>query len=114
LRVEVAATPEEHWRGLSDRREVAPGTGMLFVYPDEARRSFWMKDTLVPLTVAFLNGDGRVTQMEDMTPLSLVPHASREPARYVLEVPKGWFEEMGVEVGDGVEFGEELRRRLSE
>lgn len=113
LQVEVAATPEERTRGLSGRREVPAGTGMLFLYRDEARRSFWMKDTLVPLTVAFLDSEGRIVQMEDMVPLSEEPHTSRAPVRYVLEVPRGWFERVGVEVGDRVEFGEELRRRFA-
>ncbi len=119
LQVEVAATPQEHRRGLSGRREVAPGTGMLFVYSQEESkrsetplRSFWMKDTLVPLTVAFLNGEGGITQMDDMTPLSLASHESREPVRYALEVPQGWFEESGIEVGDRVVFSEALQRRL--
>lgn len=112
LQVEVAATPEEHRRGLSGRREVAPGTGMLFVYSEEELRSFWMKDTLVPLTVAFVNGEGGITQMDDMTPLSLASHESREPVRYALEVPQGWFEESGIEVGDRVVFSESLQRRL--
>lgn len=114
LQVEVAVTPEEHRRGLSGRREVAPGTGMLFVYSQEELRSFWMKDTLVPLTVAFLNGEGGITQMDDMTPLSLASHESQEPVRYALEVPQGWFEESGIEVGDRVVFSEALQRRLAE
>jgi uncharacterized membrane protein (UPF0127 family) len=112
LLVEVAATEEARERGLSGRAEVPSGTGMLFVFPDEAVRSFWMKDTLVPLSVAFLDREGRITQMEDMTPLSEEAHRSREPARYVLEVPQGWFTKMGITVGDQVVFGETLRRRL--
>ena len=112
LRVEVATTAEEQRRGLSGRREVPAGTGMLFLYPDEAQRTFWMKDTPVPLTVAFLDSRGRIAQMEDMVPLSEEPHTSRAPARYVLEVPRGWFGQAGVEVGDRVEFGEDLGRRF--
>jgi len=114
LQVEVAATREERRRGLSGRWEVPSGTGMLFVFPDEARRTFWMKDTLTALSVAFLDEEGLVTQMEDMTPLSETPHTSREPARYVLEVPRGWFQEVGIEVGDRTVFGDALERRLGE
>ena len=114
LQVELAATDAERERGLSGRSEVPRGTGMLFVYPDEARRTFWMKDTLVPLSVAFMDSHGRITQIDDMTPLSEAPHTSRGPARYALEVPRGWFQEMGVEVGTRVEFGEDLRQRVTD
>jgi len=114
LQVEVAATPQERRRGLSRRPEVASGTGMLFVFPDEARRTFWMKDTPAPLSLAFLDGEGYITQMEDMVPLSETPHTSYAPVRYVLEVPRGWFREMGVEVGDRIVFGEALEKHLRE
>jgi len=114
LLVEVAVTAEARERGLSGRPEVPRGTGMLFVFPAEAIETFWMKDTLVPLTVAFLDRKGRITQMEDMTPLSEEAHTSREPTRYVLEVPPGWFAEMGIKVGDQAVFGETLRRRLQQ
>jgi hypothetical protein len=112
LLVEVAATEEAREQGLSGRAEVPRGSGMLFVFPDEDVRSFWMKDTLVPLSVAFLDRDGRITQIEDMAPLSEESHKSRQPARYALEVPQGWFAEMGIKVGDRAVFGETLRRRL--
>lgn len=111
LRVEVAATPEERQVGLSGRSEVPAGTGMLFVSPEPAKLSFWMKDTQVPLTVAFLDGEGRITQMEEMTPGSEQLHTSLTPVRCALEVPRGWFRQVGVEVGAQVEFSEELRRR---
>ena len=114
LQVEVAATLEERRRGLSGRREVPNGTGMLFVFPDQAQRTFWMKDTPTALSLAFLDLDGLVTQMEDMAPLSETPHTSRDPAEYVLEVPRGWFQEMAIEVGDRVVFSDALERRLRE
>jgi hypothetical protein len=114
LLVEVAATAEAHERGLSGRSEVPAGSGMLFVFPAEDIRSFWMKDTPAPLSVAFLDQHGRITQIEDMAPLSEDAHKSWQPARYVIEVPQGWFTEMGIKVGDRAVFGETLRRRLQE
>ena len=75
---------------------------MLFVYPDERERSFWMKDTLIPLSIAFMDSEGRIVDIQDMKALDDAPphYTSAEPARYALEVNEGFFDERGVEVGD--------------
>jgi hypothetical protein len=75
---------------------------MLFVYPDERVLSFWMKNTLIPLSIAFIASDGRIVDLQDMKPLDDDPphYVSAEPARYALEVNKGYFEKHGIKVGD--------------
>jgi len=110
LLVEVAATTGERERGLMYRQELPAGTGMLFLYPDDRRRNFWMKNTPVPLSIAFIDGSGQITQIEDMVPLSEEGHISTEPVRAALEVPRGWFRDVGVQVGDRLTFGEALRK----
>jgi uncharacterized membrane protein (UPF0127 family) len=75
---------------------------MLFVYPEERELSFWMKDTLIPLSIAFMDSEGRIVDIQDMRALDDEPphYNSAEPAQYALEVNKGFFDEHGVEVGD--------------
>jgi uncharacterized protein len=79
---------------------------MLFVFPDEEVRSFWMRNTLIPLSIAYIDSEGRIVDIQDMKPLDdEEPHyVSAEPARYALEVNKGFFDERGVEVGDRAEL----------
>jgi uncharacterized membrane protein (UPF0127 family) len=77
---------------------------MLFVFESETTRSFWMKDTLIPLSVAYLDSEGRIIDIQDMQPLDETSHPSAEPAQYALEVNQGFFEERGVEVGDTAEL----------
>lgn len=95
--VPVAATIPQMARGLSSREDVGPG--MLFSWPDDAARVFWMKDTPVALSVAFLDSAGVVLQIEHMEPESEVFHWSRLPAREGLEAKQGDFERLGIEVG---------------
>ena len=82
------------------RKEVRDGEGMLFVFESDRKLAFWMKDTLVPLTIAYAASDGRILEFHDMTPLSLAPIESSRAARYALEVPQGWFSRVGVAAGD--------------
>ena len=79
---------------------------MLFVYADEEARSFWMKNTLIPLSIAYIDSEGRIVDIQDMNPLDDEPphYVSAEPARYALEVNQGFFEERGVKVGDKAEL----------
>lgn len=105
LRVEIAADDASRSRGLMGREVLPAGTGMLFVYPDSAVRAFWMKDTPLPLDIAYLDGSGRVIDIQTMTPFSLEPHRSAAPARYALEVPAGWFAAHGVAPGAAAELG---------
>jgi uncharacterized protein len=102
VRVEIADSPEEQATGLMNRTALAEDRGMLFVFPDEEVRSFWMKNTLIPLSIAYMDSEGRIVDLQDMKPLDdEEPHyVSAEPARYALEVNKGFFDENGVEVGD--------------
>lgn len=108
ITVEVALTNAHRMRGLMFRKSLGPDEGMLFVYPSEETLCFWMKDTYVPLSVAFIRGDGWITQIEDMMPLDLVTHRSRMRCKYALEMPQGWFARNGVKVGDTVKIPHEL------
>ena len=106
VRVEIADEPEEQATGLMNRTALGEDQGMLFVFPSEEDRSFWMKDTLIPLSIAYMNSEGRIVDIRDMKALDDDPphYDSAEPARYALEVNKGFFDERGVEVGDSTEL----------
>jgi uncharacterized protein len=108
VRVEIADDASERARGLMHRTALAENRGMLFVFPDEEVLSFWMKNTLIPLSVAFIDSEGRIVDIQDMKPLDDEPpsYVSSEPARYALEVNQGFFEEHGVKVGDRAELPE--------
>lgn len=99
VHAEVARTSEERARGLSGRDSLPEHRGMLFVYEDEAVRSFWMRDTRIPLDIAFLDASGRVVDIQSMEPMSRRFHDSGAPAAYALEVERGWFRRHGVRVG---------------
>jgi len=98
----VARTEEQRALGLMHRAELGPDEGMLFVCDESAVQSFWMKDTPVALSIAFLDDDGVILHIDHMEPHSLDSHSSEHPVRYVLEVPQGWFDERGIAVGDQV------------
>jgi uncharacterized membrane protein (UPF0127 family) len=84
-------------------RETLPEDhGMLFVFPNERVLTFWMKDTPLPLSVAFADAGGRIVRIADMEPMSATPVSSGAPARYALEMNRGWFEKRGVFVGDAL------------
>jgi uncharacterized membrane protein (UPF0127 family) len=102
LNVEVAATSDQRAAGLMFRDALGANDGMVFVYPDDAPRSFWMKDTRVPLSIAYVDSTGTIVKISDMTPLSTAPVPSLYPARYAIEVNQGWFTANKVEVGDKV------------
>ena len=102
VRVEVADNASEHARGLMYRTTLAENRGMLFIFEGEQKPSFTMKNTLIPLSIAFIGSEGRIVDIQDMKPLDDDPpsYVSAEPAQYALEVNQGFFEERGVEVGD--------------
>jgi uncharacterized protein len=108
VRVEVADNIFEQARGLMDRTMLGENRGMLFVYPEERELSFWMKNTLIPLSIAFIDSESRIIDIQDMKPLDDEPpsYVSAEPAKYALEVNQGFFEERGVKIGDRVELPE--------
>ena len=105
VRLEVAADPAARARGLMDRTEVPEGTGMVFLYPRDVAEAYWMKNTLVPLSIAFVAADGRVVSVAEMTPCRADPCPSYPPAgpyRYAVELRAGAFEAAGVGAGDMV------------
>ena len=100
--VEIADAPDEQQTGLMGRPALAEDSGMLFVFNDEQQRSFWMRDTLIPLSIAFIDSQGRIVDIQDMQPLDETPHLSAAPAQYALEVNQGFFTGRGIQVGDTV------------
>jgi uncharacterized membrane protein (UPF0127 family) len=105
VRLEVAADPAARASGLMGRAEVPEGTGMVFLYPGDVAEAYWMKNTLVPLSIAFVAADGRVVSVAEMTPCTADPCPSYPPAgpyRYAVELPAGAFEAAGVGAGDKV------------
>ena len=109
LWVEVAATPEVRARGLMDRDRLPPTRGMLFLFPRSERQTFWMRNTRIPLDIAFIDAAGIITQIETMAPQSERTYASRRPVRYALEVNRGWFRAHGVGVGDALRLPPDVR-----
>jgi uncharacterized protein len=97
---EVARTEIERNRGLMFRKSLAAGKGMVFDFETDQRVSFWMKNTTLPLSVAYLGSDGTIYQILDLTPLSEEPRPSERSVRYALEVPQGWFSQVGLKEGD--------------
>jgi uncharacterized membrane protein (UPF0127 family) len=109
LDVEVAATDAARQRGLMFREALPAGRGMLFVFRTNRSLSFWMRDTLVPLDLAFADEEGRIFQIERMAPQSDEPRSSRRPARYALEAPAGWFAEHGLQPGARMTIPDSIR-----
>jgi len=109
LFVEVARTTQQRRVGLSQRKRLRPDGGMLFILPRKDRPSFWMKDTYVPLDIAFLADDGAILQIEQMIPLSTDPITSKHRIRYALEVSGRYFADHGVHVGDRIVFPPEIK-----
>lgn len=102
---EVAFRPEQRQKGLSGRTRLGKQEGMLFVWLDSGVRGMWMKDTLIPLSVAFMNAKGKILNIERMKPLRRHPvHRSKGPARFALEVNRGWFARNGIRAGDRCRF----------
>jgi uncharacterized membrane protein (UPF0127 family) len=99
IRAEVAQTDAQRAIGLMHRREMALQDGMLFVFDQPAVQCFWMKNTLLPLSIAFLADDGTVVNIAEMKPQSLDSHCSSQPVRYALEMNQGWFAKRGVKPG---------------
>jgi len=105
LTVELATTPTSRGCGLSHRGELPQDQGMLFIFSDRRPRSFWMKDTFIPLSIAYLDDSGQIFSIQDMVPLQTdEQYPSLHPAAYALEVNRGWFSRHGIVVGDVVEM----------
>ena len=97
--VEIAATEDARMRGLMYRTELGQDAGMLFLYSEIGYYAMWMKNTRIPIAVAFIDERGRILNIEEMAPETLEPHASRGPAKYSLEMNGGWFARRGVVPG---------------
>ena len=94
-----AADGEQRAIGLMHRSSMATNQGMLFVFEAAGVQCFWMKNTLIPLTAAFVADDGTIVNLEDMKPQTTEPHCSLKPVRYVLEMNQGWFGKKGIKAG---------------
>lgn len=104
---QVAQTPDQRSIGLMYRTEMPPHEGMLFVFEQPATQCFWMKNTLLPLTAAFVADDGTIVNLADMKPQTTDAHCSLQPVRFVLEMHQGWFAKKGLKAGSrlaGVAF----------
>jgi hypothetical protein len=99
IRAEVARTPLQTQTGMMFRTEMAQHEGMLFVFDTPGPRCFWMKNTLLPLSIAFIADDGRIVNLADMQPQSEQSHCSAEPVRFALEMNQGWFAKRGIKPG---------------
>lgn len=99
IKAEVADTDEKRQIGLMLRKEMAQHEGMLFVFDEPAIHCFWMKNTLVPLSIAFLADDGSVVTIADMAPQTTDSHCPAKPVRYALEMNRGWFAKRGIKTG---------------
>ena len=99
IRAEVAQTPEERSIGLMFRKTLGTNDGMLFSFEQPGVQCFWMKNTLLPLSVAFVADDGSIANIEAMKPQTLDSHCSIKPVRFVLEMNNGWFAKRGIKPG---------------
>jgi len=99
IEAEVAHTQQTRMTGLMNRRAMAPQRGMLFVFDEARTHCMWMKNTFIPLSVAFLDDAGRIINVEDMQPHSEDNHCAAKPARYALEMNIGWFRQRHLGAG---------------
>ena len=99
IRAELARTPDERSIGLMFRQTMATNEGMLFAFELPSQQCFWMKNTLLPLSAAFVADDGSIVNIEDMKPQTLDSHCSAKPVRFVLEMNQGWFAKRGLKAG---------------
>lgn len=102
LKVEIARTPEETRRGLKFRQSLPRDEGMFFVFDEEEQRSFYMRDTRVPLSIAFIKSGGVIESIADMIPLDERSVSSAGPVKFALEAKRGWFDDNGIGPGDKV------------
>jgi uncharacterized membrane protein (UPF0127 family) len=99
IRAEVAADMSTRSRGLMFRKSLAPNAGMVFVFDEASQHCMWMKNTLIPLSVAFLDDGGTIINIENMAPQTEDTHCAARPARYALEMDRGWFSARGIKPG---------------
>lgn len=99
IKTELAITPEQQATGMMFRREMGTHEGMLFVNDEPAKRCFWMRNTLLPLSIAFVADDGTIVNIAEMEAQSDTSHCSAKPVRFALEMNKGWFAKRGIQAG---------------
>jgi uncharacterized membrane protein (UPF0127 family) len=99
IRAEVAADFASRATGLMYRKQMPSNAGMLFIFDEPSEQCMWMKNTLIPLSVAFMDDNGAIVNIEDMQPQTLDSHCARRPARYALEMNLGWFAARGIKPG---------------
>ena len=99
MKVEIVDTDPQRYKGLMFREKLGRDEGMLFIYDEPAYQSMWMKNTLIPLSVAFLDDGGAIINVEDMQPQTEDSHCASRPARYALEMNRGWFAARGIKPG---------------
>jgi len=99
IRAEVANTVESRTQGLMFRKYLGPNEGMLFVFPRAEPHCFWMKNTLIPLSIAFLDSEGKIVSTDEMKPMTENTHCAAAPAKFALEMSSGWFGAKGLKPG---------------
>jgi uncharacterized membrane protein (UPF0127 family) len=99
INAQVAQTPEQRSTGLMFRKDMSQAEGMLFIFEQPSPQCFWMKNTLLPLTAAFVADDGTIVNLADMKPQTTDSHCSAKPVRYVLEMNQGWFAKKNLKAG---------------
>jgi uncharacterized membrane protein (UPF0127 family) len=102
IHAEVAYTNAVRMQGLMHREHLGPNKGMLFVFPEAGEQCMWMKNTLIPLSVAFIDDKGAIINVEDMAPQTLDSHCAKAPARFALEMDLGWFKKHGAANGSKI------------
>jgi len=105
INAELASTPQQREIGLMFRTAMPANDGMLFAFEQPAQQCFWMRNTLIPLSVAFIGDDGSVVNIDDMKPQTLDSHCSAKPVRFVLEMNEGWFAKRGIKIGSRLRGG---------
>lgn len=103
IKAEVAATDPHRQQGLMHREKMANNAGMVFVFDQPMTQCMWMKNTLLPLSVAFIDDQGKIVNIEDMKPQTLESHCSTKPVRYALEMNLGWFKQKNIKPGMAIE-----------
>lgn len=105
IKAELAVTPAQQAVGMMMRTEMGANEGMLFVNSESSSRCFWMRNTLLPLSIAFIADDGTIVNIAEMQPRSDESHCSTKPVRYALEMNKGWFAKRGIQAGSRIRGG---------
>ncbi|MDO8413456.1 MAG: DUF192 domain-containing protein [Gallionellaceae bacterium] len=103
IQAEIAATPQSRKNGLMRRSHLCADCGMLFIFPNTSKVSFWMKDTPLPLSIAFITADGTILNIEEMQPNTTDAHSAQGQALYALEMPSAWFVKHGIKPGASIQ-----------